>query len=85
MTVTVFSPAVHVAALPFETVVLPFLMTIVASPSSAAAVILSDAALVSAVYSVMLEAKLGDSGSVPIVSAERFAQLEPETEHSEAT
>ena len=71
--VTVFSPADHVALAPLVTVVVPFLISTVASSSSGVAVILFVAADVVTVYAVVSASKVGVSVSAPIVSPERRA------------
>lgn len=82
VTVTVFSPADQDAALPLATVVAPFLMTTVAFAFVGAAVILSLAFVVAAVYSSSPELNDGESTRSPIVRADRAASLSAEVTSS---
>ena len=77
VTVRVFSPSVQVALPPFVTVVVPFLITIVASASVAVAVTLLDAFDVVAVYSVTSLENVGVSVNDPIASPDRVVILLP--------
>lgn len=73
VTVTVFSPADHVALDPLVTSLSPFMIVTVASSSSGVAVILFVAADVVTAYSVVSLSNVGVSVSAPIVSPERRA------------
>ena len=73
LTVTVFSPALQVAAVPFPTGVEPLRIVTAAASSSGVAVIVFVALVVVAMYSVTDPSKAGVSVSAPIVSPERRA------------